>query len=96
MIQSLHFTAKQELNDYVSEMVNKLTHLFDKIVSADVCLKLENFQAEENKVCEIRLSVPGNDLFVKKEGKTFEGATSEAVSALQQQLKKMKEKFNIF
>ena len=93
-IQSLHFTAKQELNNFVTEKVSQLSHFYDKIESANVCLKLENSVKTENKICEIRLIVPGKDLFVKRHGKTFEEATHDAVDVLQQQIKKMKTKFD--
>jgi len=45
-------------------------------------------------VAEIKLSVPGNDIFAKKQCKTFEEATDLAVEALRRQLKKHKEKLN--
>ncbi len=91
-IQSLHFTASKELNDFVTEKVNKLSNHFDKIESATVSLKLENSDTTENKVCEIRLAVPGNDLFAKKQGKSFEEAVKEVVDILQVQIIKMKSK----
>jgi putative sigma-54 modulation protein len=91
-IQSLHFTTKEELNNFVTEKVNKLSHFFDHIESANVCLKLDKSNDTNNKVCEIRLAVPGEDLFAKKQCKTFEEATSEAVDALEHQINKMKAK----
>ncbi len=89
-IQSLHFTAKQKLNNFVTEKVNRLSRFYNKIESAKVCLKLDKSDKTDNKICEIRLAVPGNDLFAKRQCKTFENATNEAVAALQQQIKKMK------
>jgi putative sigma-54 modulation protein len=91
-IQSLHFTAKSELTNFVTEKVNKLSHFYDKIESANVSLKLEKSDTTNNKICEIRLSVPGNDLFVKRQCKTFEEATNESVHILHQQIEKMKAK----
>ncbi len=44
------------------------------------------------KIAEIKLLVPGNDLFAKRQCKTFEEATDQAVEALRRQLKKKKEK----
>ena len=92
-IQSLHFTAQQKLNDFVTKKVSRLSHLYDKIESAEVCLKLDKSNTTDNKICEIRLVVPGNDLFAKREGKTFEKATDEVVDVLQRQIEKMKTKF---
>lgn len=91
-IQSLHFTATQELNLFVTEKVNKLSHFFEDIESANVCLKLDKSGTTDNKICEIRLAVPGNDLFAKRQSTTFEEATNETVNVLEQQIKKMKEK----
>ena len=67
--------------------------LYDKIESAKVCLKLDKSDTTDNKICEIRLVVPGNDLFAKRKGKTFEKATNEVVDVLQRQIEKMKTKF---
>lgn len=89
-IQSLHFKASQVLESYVQTKVEKLSHIYDHITSADVCLKLDNSQTRENKVCEIRTHIPGHDLFAKRQCKTFEEATNEAVDAIQEQLKKKK------
>jgi len=91
-IQSLHFTASEELKDFINEKVKKLTHYFDKIESATVTLKLENSEDTDNRICEIRLAVPGNDLFAKRQAQTFELATSEVVDALEHQLNKLKSK----
>ncbi len=91
-IQSLHFTAKPELTDFITEKVNKLSALYDKIESAEVTLKLENSAENGNRICEIRLAVPGNDLFAKKQHETFEEATTEVVDALHTQLQKLKAK----
>lgn len=89
-IQSLHFKANELLEEYVQKKLNRLTRLDKRILSADVCLKLDKSDKTENKVCEIKLSVRGKDLFAKRQCKTFEEATNEAVDALQQQIKKRK------
>lgn len=91
-IQSLHFTASPQLNDFVTEKVSKLSHLYDRIESANVSLKLEPATETDNKLCEIRLAVPGNDVFAKRQAVTFEEATNEVVDALGRQLVKLKEK----
>ena len=50
--------------------------------------------AEENKIAEIKLSIPGNNLFAKKQCKTFEEATDSVVEALRRQIRKKKGKLN--
>lgn len=91
VIQSLHFNSKPELNNFLTEKVNKLSHFHNKIESANVCLKLDKSDSNENKICEIKLAIPGNDLFVKRQCLTFEEAATQAVDALQNQIKKLKE-----
>lgn len=91
-INSVHFKADRKLEAFIQEKVSKLTQYFDGIVSADVILKLDNNETPENKIAEIKLSIPGNDLYAKKQSKTFEEATDEVVDALKVQLKKYKEK----
>lgn len=91
-INAVRFSADQKLEKFIETKVKKLAQFYDDIVGADVYLKLENAQNMENKVTEIKLELPGNDLFVKKQSKSFEEATDSAIDALKIQLKKHKEK----
>ena len=91
-IQSIHFTAKQELNDFVTEKVTGLSRLSKEVLGGEVSLKLDKSEARENKICQIRLVVPENDLFAKCQCETFEGATNQAIEALQKQIEKLKSK----
>lgn len=91
IIQSLGFKASEHLESYVQEKVNKLTPS-DSIVRANVTLFQGPDRAVKNDYCEIRLEVPGNDLFVKKSNPEFEQAIDDAVNTLQQMLRKAKEK----
>lgn len=91
-LQTLKFKAKDELNNFVTEKVSKLERFDDKIISADVTLSVEGSNVPENKVCEIRLIVPGYDDFVKKNAATFEEAIGNAVDTLQSILRRKKAK----
>lgn len=93
-ITSVHFDADKKLLEFIHERVDKLGQFYDKIIDGDVILKINNNSTGENKVAEIKLSVPGNDIFAKKQCKSFEEATDLAVEALRRQLKKHKEKLN--
>ncbi len=91
-IQSIHFTADQKLLGFIEEKVAKLTHFYDGIISSEVFLRLDNADDATNKVAEIKLIVPGNDLYVKRQCKTFEEAIDTGISALSKQVKRYKEK----
>ena len=86
------YSADQKLIDHVNKKVNKLGQFFDGIIGAEVFLRLENVQDDENKIAEVKLLIPGNDLFVKKQSKTFEEAVNKAVETLNRQVTKYKEK----
>ncbi len=91
-IQSIHFDADQKLLDHIQDKVNKLNHFHDGIISGDVILRVEKNTVPENKIAEIKLLIPGSDLFTKKQCKTFEEAIDTGVEALTKQVKKHKEK----
>ena len=92
IIQSLGFKAGESLEGYVNEKLGKLDNMSDSIVRANVTLFKGPESEPENNVCEIRLEVPGNDHFVKKQSGTFEMAIVDAVDTLQSMLRKAKEK----
>lgn len=91
-VQSLHFDADGKLIDFIQKKLDKLETFFDKIIGAEVILRLDKDDGKENKIVEVKLSIPGNDLFAKEKAKSFEAATDEVTEALRKQLHKCKEK----
>jgi len=91
-VEAVHFDADKKLVDFVNERVNKLELFFDNIVSGEVHLKLGSNSENENKIAEIKIHVPGKEMFAKKQSKSFEEATDLCVEALRRQVKKHKEK----
>jgi putative sigma-54 modulation protein len=91
IIQSLGFKAGEQLEAYIKEKLEKLTPN-DHIVRANVTLFLGPDKATQSTYCEIRLEVPGNDLFIKESSLEFEQSVDAAVNKLQGMLRKAKEK----
>ena len=91
-IHSVRFDADIKLINFIKTKVNKLIQFNDDIIAAEVFLRLANSQDMENKITEIKLDIPGNNLFAKKQSKSFEEATDLAVDALRKQVKKKKDK----
>ncbi len=91
-LQSLHFKASDNIKEFVEDKVGKLSHFDDKILSADVTLFSDDGKSIDNKVCEIRLVVPGYDDFVKRNAESFEEAIAGAVETLQKILRRKKDK----
>ena len=91
-IQSVNFKADIKLLDFIQERLKKTTQFFDKSINTDVFLKVDNNNNRENKIVEIRMSLPGNDIIVTKECKSFEEAADIGIEVLIRKLKKLKEK----
>ncbi len=91
IIQSLGFKAGEQLESYIRGKLDKLSPS-DHIIRANVTLYLGPDRATPNDYCEIRLEVPGNDLFVKESSPDFEQAIDEAVNKLQSMIRKSKDK----
>jgi putative sigma-54 modulation protein len=92
-VNTVHFTADQKLIDFINKKVAKMDVFFDGIISAEVLLKVDKPESANNKITEIKLSLPATDyLFAKKQADTFEEATDLAVDAIRTQLKKHKDR----
>ena len=90
--QSVNFSADKELISFVEEKVSNLTKYHDKIVDAEVFLKVLNTSDKENKITEVKINIPGSELIIKREAKTFEEGVNSAIDNLKRQLKRSKEK----
>jgi len=88
-VHSIHFDADIKLIDFIQKKLNKLETFYDRLVDGEVFLRLNN-EGIENKTVEIKLRVPGNQLFAVEKARSFEAATDLATDALRTQLKKYK------
>ncbi len=91
-IHSVRFDADKKLLDFVDQKVKKLGRYYDQIIGVDVFLRLAKSENTENKVAEVKLDIPVNPLFAKKQSKTFEEAVDLAIDALKIQISRQKEK----
>ncbi len=91
-INSVKFSPTRKLETFVEDRVKKLGLYYDDIIGAEIFLKVENSQNLDNKVTEIKLDIPGSELFAKKQSKSFEESTDNAIDALRKQIIKHKNK----
>ena len=91
-IHSIRFDADKKLIDFINNKVKKLIQFYDNIIGVEVFLRLEKDQGTENKLAEIRLDIPGSDIFAKKKSKSFEESIDNSLEAIKRQLTKFKEK----
>ncbi|MBN2638293.1 MAG: ribosome-associated translation inhibitor RaiA [Bacteroidales bacterium] len=92
-INSVHFKTDVKLDNFIEKKLQKLSALHEGVVGSDVTLRVEHSENKENKIAEIKLMLKGEELFAKKQSKTFEEATDLAVDALKKQIEKHKERF---
>ena len=90
--QSIHFSADQKLELFIEKKLSKLTQLYDRIIEANVILKLENSGQIKDKVAEVKITLPGSVLFVKETNQSFEASIDSAAASLRRQLIKYKER----
>lgn len=89
-VNDVNFNAEEHLVDFARKKAEKMYQLHDGVLGVEVNMKLENNKEEENKTAEIRVLVPGNDVFAKKTEKTFEAAIDASILALKKQMEKLK------
>ena len=91
-LHNVGFTVDQKLVDFIQKKMDKLDLFYDKVIDAEVYLKLDNTTAKENKIVEVKVNIPGESLVVKKQFKTFEEGIDSAITPLERMLLKHKDK----
>ena len=90
--QSINFTADIKLVEFTQRRIEKISQFYDQIVDVYVYTKVENFSDKINKLVELKIGIPGDDVIVKKTDKTFELAINSAADSAERVLKRRKEK----
>lgn len=91
-LNAVNFTINQNLVDFVQKKLDKLETFYDRVIDADVFLKLNNTASKENKIAEIKINVPSNHFVVIKEAESFEEAVDMCINPIERFLEKHKEK----
>jgi len=91
-IQSPGFKVSRVLSGFINEKVSKLYNHYSEIISIDISLSVSNSDTKENKICEIRLAIPGNDILASAACKTFEEAVLSVVEIIKGRIKRKKSK----
>lgn len=92
VLNAVKFIPDEKLQNFVNDKVGKIERLLPEALQADVSLKVDKPETNNNKISEIRLVVRGKDLFVTKQADSFEEAVMLSIDALKTQIDKFKEK----
>jgi putative sigma-54 modulation protein len=91
-MHSVHFEADHKLTDFIQKRADKLETFYDGIIDGEVIMRVEPDEHHQTKTVEMKVNIPGDQLFAEKKAGSFEAATDDAVEALRRQLKRFKEK----
>lgn len=91
-IEPVNFNADKDLITEVDEIFDKLTRYNDKIVSADIYMKALREKPTRVKKVDVRIFLPGKDVFVEQEAESFISAAQQAFDRLKVIVTKEKEK----
>jgi len=91
-IKSLKFDADQKLIAYVEKKVSRLERFHDGASEVEVVLTL--LQEPDNKNVKLHIHVPGEEMIIERNSRSFEEAITECVDAMKEKLTRAKEKRN--
>ena len=91
-IKSIHFDATEQLHAFIEKKLSKLEKNNDRIVKAEVSLKVVKPETVKNKETSVRVLIPGSELHAEKVCDTFEEGVDLCLEALKKQLEKIKDK----
>ena len=83
------------LQNYIDKRLSKLSLYYNRIVSVDLYLNLDNQSSQTNKSVELRVNIPSDDVVVGKKSESFEKSLDMATSTAERMLKRRKEKARI-
>lgn len=90
LFQFVHLERSERLEQFISEKLDKLENKYDWIVKAQVYFKKQDGQDPKGFICNIKLSVPGPQIFAESNEESFEAAGAESIRDLEKQLAKKK------
>ena len=92
LIHFIRFNSDYKLIKLIKKKLIKLETFYNRIIDGEVFLRIGNDESKINKIIEIKLNIPGDQLFAKERARTFEIGADEVTEALRRQIKKVKEK----
>jgi putative sigma-54 modulation protein len=89
-VQSVKFDADERLLEFVNKKIGKIEKFYDEIIKAEVTLSL--LPNQENKEVKVKISMPGDELLVRRNAHTFEDAVVDCVDVIKEKIVRIKEK----
>ena len=90
-IEPVNFDASQDLINQMDTYFDDLITYNDQITSADIYLKVHDEKATEKSEVQIKVFVPGHEIFADAMGEHFTEAAHNVFQKVKRQLRKAKE-----
>tara|TARA_B100001057_G_scaffold442082_1_gene477171 strand:- start:1291 stop:1593 length:303 start_codon:yes stop_codon:yes gene_type:complete len=94
--QSINYNADNKLIEFSEKRIKKISQFYFNIIDVFIYTKFENTSDRVNKFAELKIVIPGDEVVVKKQAKTFEKAINLASRVAERILKKRKNKQQLF
>ena len=91
-VQSIKFNADQKLLSFIEKKLSKLSKYYEEVIDVEVALSL--LPEHENKNVKVHVKIPGNDIIIERNAKSFEDAIVDCADILKEKLVRVKEKRN--
>jgi putative sigma-54 modulation protein len=89
-VQFVRIPTSEHLEEFAIKKLKKLGKRFNWIIKADVFYNLEKDPKGKGKICDIKLSHAGPQIFASSNEVSFEEATDETIRDIEKQLEKLK------
>ncbi|MDA8643687.1 HPF/RaiA family ribosome-associated protein [Flavobacteriaceae bacterium] len=93
--RAVNYKADIKLKEFSQKRIEKLSLFHNQISEVFVFTKVENNSDGINKWAELKISIPGDVIIVKKISKSFEESVNIAAESAERILKRRKEKERI-
>ncbi|MFY7909466.1 MAG: HPF/RaiA family ribosome-associated protein [Emticicia sp.] len=94
IIQTPQFTASEGLTNFVRDKINQLTTHQSNIIGVKVVLRTGAKHDLSNQWCEIIVTLPAENKFIKKHSLSFEESIVRAIASMDRKLKRKQVKYS--
>ena len=93
--RSVNYKADLKLKYFAKKRIDKLSIFYSRIIDVFIFTKVENSSNGLNKWAELKITIPGDNIIVKKISKSFEESINSAAQSAERILKRRKGKKRI-
>ena len=94
IFEFVQLDKSEKLENFTHKKLSKLENKYDWVIRANVYFKKDENQKPKGYISEVRLSVPGPEIFAQSNEDSFEASIAETVRDLERQCSKRKAKMS--